>query len=126
DRLPGWLYAREARGACAGTAQGLGAAARDLAARNSRPARDPRPRRRPSLLRDLPDDALRRDRAHRLRGRRPRPLPDRRGRGVEGHAARPGPRDDLASPLDGAQGLLPAFRRPGATPELPELPASEV
>ena len=50
-------------------------------------------------------------RAHRVRRGRPRALPRRRRRRLEGHAARAGPRDDLAPSLDRAQGLLPALGR---------------
>ena len=63
DHLPRGLPAREARGAGAGPDQGLRAAARDLGRGDARPRRDERPRERAPLLRDLPRDALRRDRA---------------------------------------------------------------
>ncbi len=62
DRLPRRLPAREARGAGAGTHQGLRAAARDLGRRHARARPDERPRQRAPLLRDLPGDALRRHR----------------------------------------------------------------
>ena len=67
DRLPRRLPAREARGARAGPAEGLRAAAPDLGRRDARARPDERPRQRAPLLRDLPRDALRRDRARRVR-----------------------------------------------------------
>ena len=67
DRLPRRLPAREARGARAGAAEGLRAAARDLGRRDARARRDERPRLGAPLLRDLPRDALRRDRPRALR-----------------------------------------------------------
>ena len=39
-----------------------------------------------------------------------RAVPRRRGRSVEGDTSRAGARDDLAPPVDGAQGVLPAQR----------------
>ena len=81
-RLPRRVPPREARGARAGAAEGLGAAARDLGRRDARPLRDERPRQRAPLLRDLPRDALRRDGAALVRRRRARALPRRRVRVV--------------------------------------------
>ena len=75
DRLPRRVPAREARGAGAGPPEGLRAAARDLGRRDARPRRDERPRERAPLLRDLPGDALRRDRPAALRRARRGPLP---------------------------------------------------
>ena len=74
DRLPRRLPAREARGARPGPAEGLRPAAPDLGRGDARPRRDERPRQRAPLLRDLPGDALRRDRPGPVRRRRARPL----------------------------------------------------
>ena len=125
-RLPRRLPPREARGARPGKAEGLGAAARDLGRRDARPARDERPRQRAPLLRDLRRDAVRRDGAALVRRRRPRAVPRRRVRGLQGT---PHVRDrvhELALSLVGAQDLLPAQRADGAPAELPELPAGAV
>ena len=69
DRLPRRLPAREARGAGAGAAQGPRPAALHLGRRDGRARPHERPRRRASLLRDLPGDALRRHCADLVRGR---------------------------------------------------------
>ena len=103
------IHAREARGAGTGAPQGLGSAPRHLGAGDARSAGDEGPRRRSSLLRDLPRDALHGDGAHRVRRRGPRPVSRRRRGGVEGDAPCAGPRDDLASSVDRAQDLLPAL-----------------
>ena len=70
DRLPRRLPAREAGGARAGAAQGCRAAARDLGRVHARARLVERPRLGPPLLRDLPGDALHRDRAPLVRARR--------------------------------------------------------
>ncbi len=62
-RLPRRVPAREARGARPGPREGLGAAARHLGRRDARPVRHRRPRQRAPLLRDLPRDPVRGDRA---------------------------------------------------------------
>ena len=77
DRLPRRLPAREARAPRPGAAEGDRAAARDLGRLHARARLVERPRLGPSLLRDLPRDALRRDGAPLVRRRRHRPV--RRG-----------------------------------------------
>ena len=94
------LPAREARGARAGTAEGLRPAAPDLGRRDGRARADERPRLGPPLLRDLPRDALRRDGEDHLRRRRDGALPRRARRSSTRSIPRvAGPRDDLARPL---------------------------
>ena len=80
-RLPRCVPPREARGAGAGEAEGLGAAARDLGHCDACPLRHQRPRQRAPLLRDLRRDALRRHGADRVRRRRGRALSRRLVRG---------------------------------------------
>ena len=127
DRLPRRLPAREARGARAGAAEGLGAAARDLGRRDARARRDERPRQRAPLLRDLHRDALHRDARLSFVAGGARPLPRRRVRRRRGDAARRRAGDELALALDGAPGLLPATTGQLALPPgLPELPARQV
>ena len=72
-------YLREKREVLAqGRAEGLRAAARDLGRRDARHRPDERPRERAAQLRDLPRDAVRRDRQGALRRRRARALLRRR------------------------------------------------
>src|SRR6476660_8028518 len=92
---------------CAGEAEGLGAAARDLGRRDARPLRDERPGKRASLLRDLRRDALHRHGEALVRRRRARPLPRGRLRDHVPETARAGADNELALALVDAQDLLP-------------------
>ena len=111
DRLPRRLPAREARGARPGPAEGPRPAAPDLGRGDARPRRDERPRLGAPLLRDLPRDALHRDRAPLVRRGRARALRRRRLRRRPRDRARPRADHDLAPAVDEPQGLLPADRR---------------
>ena len=127
DRLPRRLPAREARGAGAGTAEGLRAAAADLGRRDARARRDERPRLGAPLLRDLPRRCSTSRRAARSTSRiGARALPGRRVRRLPLRRPRPRPRHDLAAPVDRPRGLLPDQRQAAAAPGLRELPARQV
>ena len=82
-------YLREKREVLAqGRLKDFGPLLADLGRGDARARRDERPRQRAPLLRDLPGDALRRDRARALRRDRARALRRRRGGRVPGVAAR--------------------------------------
>ena len=99
--LPRRLPPREAGVTGTRAAEGRRAAARDLGRGDARHRRHERPRQRAPELRDLPRDALRRDRPGAVRRSRAGAVPGRRRRALQRDRARAGPRDDLAAALDG-------------------------
>ena len=125
DRLPRRVPARQARGARAGPAQGLRAAARDLGRGDARARPDERPRLGAPHLRDLPRDALRGDGPRALRRRRARSSsPAARG-ALQRARPRAGARARLAPSLDGRARALHPHRQARLPPELRLVPARE-